>query len=72
MGTLPQARRQGLGAAVLQPRLAILDQTNATAVLETSDPGTLQVYGRLGFEIVSELAHLPHGAPTTWIMLRKK
>lgn len=70
MGTLPSAQRQGLGTAVLQPRLGALDQAEGTAVLETSDPGNLRFYGLLGFEVVAELAHLPHGAPTTWVMRR--
>ena len=71
MGTLPDAQRRGLGTAVLWPRLEALDVARATAVLETSDPGNLRFYGRLGFEAVAELAQLPHGAPTTWVMGRR-
>src|SRR5690606_29802532 len=71
MGTMPDARRRGLGSAVLRPRLDALDAAQATAVLETSDPGNLRFYGQLGFEVVAELAQLPHGAPTTWVMERR-
>jgi GNAT superfamily N-acetyltransferase len=70
MGTLPDVQRTGLGTAALQPRLTALDRAHSSAVLETSEPGNLEFYGRLGFEIVAELAQLPHSAPTTWIMRR--
>lgn len=72
MGTLPDVQRKGLGTVVLQPRLSALDRAHASAVLETSEPGNLRFYERLGFEVVAELAHLPHNAPTTWIMRRRK
>ena len=70
MGTMPDAQRRGLGTAVLGPRLEALDAAQATAVLETSDPGNILFYGQLGFEVVAELTQLPHGAPTTWVMGR--
>lgn len=70
MGTLSTARRRGAGSAVLAPRLAELDRTGGIATLETSDPANLSFYGRFGFEVVAELADLPHGAPTTWVMRR--
>jgi ribosomal protein S18 acetylase RimI-like enzyme len=70
MGTLPAVRRHGLGSAVLQPRLAGLDEAHERAVLETSDLGTVRFYERFGFRVVAELDRLPHGAPTTWVMLR--
>ena len=70
MGTLRRAQRLGLGTEVLQPRLRALDDTAASAVLETSDPANLRFYGRLGFEVVAELDRLAHGAPTTWVMER--
>lgn len=71
MGTRPDAQRLGLGRAVAAPRLAALDATGATAALETSTPGNVAFYRRLGFDVVAELAELPHGAPTTWVMHRR-
>ena len=47
-----------------------LDRTAATARLETSDVTNLGFYARFGFGVVAELEHLPHRAPTTWIMDR--
>lgn len=70
MGTRPGAQRRGLGSAVLQPRLTALDQANERAVLDTSDPDNVGFYRRFGFEVVAELDRLPHGAPTTWVMMR--
>ncbi len=70
MGTLSSARRRGLGGAVLAPRLRQLDLDGETATLETSDPGNLSFYGRVGFQVVAALGALPHGAPTTWVMER--
>jgi ribosomal protein S18 acetylase RimI-like enzyme len=70
MGTLPAAQRSGLGTEVLRPHLQVLDDTAASACLETSDRANLAFYGRLGFDVVAELDRLPHGAPTTWVMTR--
>lgn len=71
MGTTRAARRRGLGAGVLRPRVNELDRAHETATLETSDPANLSFYGRLGFEVVTMLDDLPHAAPRTWIMLRR-
>jgi GNAT superfamily N-acetyltransferase len=70
MGTLPDAQGRGLGSAVLGPRLAALDEHGETATLDTSAEANLRFYGRLGFEVVASFERLPHGAPTTWSMLR--
>lgn len=55
MGMLPHVQGCGLGTAVLQPQIAALDRTSATAVLKTSDTRNVRFYSRLGFEIVAEL-----------------
>lgn len=69
MGTRPPNRRRGWGTAVLRPALDRLDARGERATLETSDPGNLVFYGRLGFVVVD---HVPSvdGAPGTWIMER--
>jgi Predicted acetyltransferase len=71
MGTLPLARRAGLGSAVLRPRLMALDAAGERASLETSTPENVRYYRRFGFDVVAELDRLPHGAPTTWLMVRE-
>jgi len=70
MGTLPSRRREGCGTAVLRPVLDQLDATGELAYLETSAPGNVEFYARLGFEVAAVLEDLPHGAPHTWCMHR--
>lgn len=70
MGTRPERQRRGLGESVLQPMLRSLDKRAEGARLETSDPANVAWYRKFGFEVVEELADLPHGAPTTWVMFR--
>jgi GNAT superfamily N-acetyltransferase len=70
MGTLSPRRRQGCGTAVLRPVLDELDDVGMSAYLETSARENVEFYARLGFEVVTELEQLPHGAPDTWCMQR--
>ena len=70
MGTLPEHRGRGLGAAVLQPRLVELDRAGETAALETSELRNVAFYERCGFEVVAQVESPPHGAPRTWLMQR--
>ena len=70
MGTRPTHRRNGLGAAILEPFLDQLDRDGQTAGLETSSTDNVRFYERLGFEVVVDLAGLPGGAPRTWVMRR--
>lgn len=70
MGTRPERQRRGLGESVLQPMLRTLDKRGEGARLETSDPANVAWYRKFGFEVLDELADLPHGAPTTWVMFR--
>jgi predicted N-acetyltransferase YhbS len=69
MGTRPSHQSQGLGATVLRPMLAQLDQQQETARLETSTAANVTFYRQQGFTVVCEL-DLPYRAPTTWIMHR--
>lgn len=70
MGTLPRAQGGGPGTAVLQPRLAALDEQGETAALDTSASANLRFYGRLGFEVVASHERLPHDGTTTWSLLQ--
>ncbi|SFM56365.1 Acetyltransferase (GNAT) family protein [Pseudonocardia ammonioxydans] len=69
VGVRPGRQGRGLGSAVLRPGLAEADRTGSVAYLETSLPGNVRLYRRLGFEVEAEL-DLPHGGPRTWTMAR--
>jgi GNAT superfamily N-acetyltransferase len=69
MGTRRARQRRGLGTAVLEPMLARFDADGATAGLDTSEPGNLVFYGRLGFEVVASVPAVDD-VPPIWIMRR--
>ncbi|WP_432154161.1 GNAT family N-acetyltransferase [Streptomyces tricolor] len=69
VGVDPDAQGQGRGAAVLRPGLEAAEAAGLPAFLETSDPGNVRFYERLGFTVTAEVP-LPGGGPLTWCMLR--
>jgi GNAT superfamily N-acetyltransferase len=69
LGTDPDARGQGLGAAMLRPVLEQCDVAGVGAYLESSKPGNLGFYARFGFQAMGEL-QLPFG-PAMWPMWRE-
>lgn len=69
LGTAPDSRRRGLGAAVLAPVLAAADRTRSAAYLETASDANLTFYGRLGF-VVERVVDLPDDGPRCWLMRR--
>lgn len=69
VGVAPDAQGQGLGRAVLEPGLEAARDQGRAAYLETSSPGNVTFYERLGFE-VSGRVRLPDDGPTVWAMLR--
>lgn len=69
VGVRPGKQGQGLGAAVIRPGLAEADRAGHGAYLETSLPGNVRLYERLGFRADVAL-DLPHGGPRTWAMTR--
>lgn len=49
VGVLPRVRGRGLGLAVVRAGLEAIDRRQGTCLVETSDPGNLPFYRRLGF-----------------------
>ena len=60
VSTLPERQGQGLGAAVLQPVLAICDAEGIRAYLESTNPRNMTLYRRQGFVETGEI-ELPDG-----------
>lgn len=55
LSTLPARQGQGLGAAVLQPVLAICDAEGIRAYLESTNPKNMTLYRRQGFVETGEI-----------------
>jgi GNAT superfamily N-acetyltransferase len=70
LGTAPERQGQGVGAALLQPVLALADQAGMPAYLESSKERNVPFYARFGFEVVGEL-HSKVGSPPMWRMWRE-
>jgi GNAT superfamily N-acetyltransferase len=70
MGTSPARQSSGFGAAVLEPRLTLLDEASECAALDTSTETNVAFYERFGFAVVAYDDQLPHGAPPVWTMWR--
>jgi len=69
LGTHEDHRGRGLGMALLAENLALIDTERMPAYLESSNPGNLHRYERLGFHKVGEFT-LPAGGPTVDTMWR--
>lgn len=69
-GIAPTAQGRGLGASVLAPGLAAVDQAGAVCFLETYNERSLPFYGRLGFEVAGRYTEAVTGADY-WLMLRQ-
>lgn len=69
MGTHPDHRRSGFGAAVLQPGLEQADSEGLVCGLETSTDGNVEFYRSVGFEVVAHRA-VDQGGPDVWTMWR--
>jgi ribosomal protein S18 acetylase RimI-like enzyme len=69
-GVHPDHQRKGLGTAVMRPVLDRCDAEGMSCLTETSSPENVAFYGKLGFEVVSEVA-MPDGGPTVWVIWRK-
>lgn len=69
IGVDPAHQGKGLGRAVVTPGLEAAADAGVLAFLETSDPGNVRFYRKLGFEITAEY-DLPDGGPRTWSMIR--
>lgn len=69
IGVDPAHQGKGLGRAVIAPGLDAADEAGVLAFLETSDPGNVRFYEKLGFEITAGYT-LPDDGPHTWSMMR--
>ncbi|MFZ6005044.1 MAG: GNAT family N-acetyltransferase [Actinomycetota bacterium] len=69
VSTLPERQGGGLGAAVLQPVLAMCDAQGIAAYLESSNPRNMSLYRRQGFVETGEI-QLPDG-PSLYPMWRE-
>lgn len=69
IGTCPQVRGSGLGAALLTARLQECDRTRTDAYLECTRQATISYYQRFGFT-VAQTIQVSDGGPTLWGMHR--
>ena len=70
IGTVPEARGQGIGPTVLTPVLERCDAERLPAYLESSNPQNLPFYERHGF-VTMPLFPLPAGCPVITPMWRE-
>lgn len=68
IGSDPDVRGGGFGAALLRSRLDRCDDEGAPAYLESSNPDNIGYYNRFGFEVTGEIV-IP-GGPSLWPMWR--
>lgn len=57
--TSPAARGRGLGKALLDNRLALIDKDPLPVFLESTTPASRRLYERYGFECVGTVSELP-------------
>jgi ribosomal protein S18 acetylase RimI-like enzyme len=69
IGTVPEARGQGIGPTVMAPVLARCDEAGLPAYLESSNPQNIPFYERHGF-VKMPLFELPPGCPVITPMWR--
>jgi ribosomal protein S18 acetylase RimI-like enzyme len=69
LGTHPDHRGRGIGMALLEHDLALIDTEHMPAYLESSNPANNQRYARLGFERVGEFS-FPGNGPVVTAMWR--
>ena len=69
IGTDPDRRGLGVGAALLRSRLRTCDEQRMPAYLESSNPGNVPLYEHFGFEVRDGL-RLPEGVPEVTPMWR--
>lgn len=70
IGTDPPLQGTGIGAELMQSRLARCDAANMPAYLESSKERNVPFYERQGFAVTSELT-IPAGGPKLWLMWRE-
>jgi ribosomal protein S18 acetylase RimI-like enzyme len=70
IGTHTGAQGRGIGSALLQDRLEVLDRDGVPAYLESSNIRNVPLYQRHGFEVTDEVT-ISGGGPTLWLMWRE-
>jgi predicted N-acetyltransferase YhbS len=65
----PEKRGKGIGMALLEHDLALIDADGFPAYLESSNPGNNHRYAAVGFEAVADFS-LPGGGPVVTTMWR--
>ncbi len=68
IGVDPAHQGKGIGSALLQHTLALVDADGVAAYLESSSPKNVPLYQRFGFEVIGEIQHAD--SPTFYPMLR--
>jgi GNAT superfamily N-acetyltransferase len=69
LGTHPDHRGQGIGMALLEHDLELIDAEGFPAYLESSNPANNDRYGSVGFQAVGEFS-FPGGGPVVTTMWR--
>lgn len=69
IGVRESARGTGIGGRLLASVLGWVDQLDAVAYLESSNPRNVSLYERAGFEVVKEVT-MPQGGPVVRPMVR--
>lgn len=68
IGAGPDARGEGVGSALLEHRLGVIDRSAPAPVfLESTTPASRRLYERFGFEAVGSIATEPGHASTAMI-----
>jgi ribosomal protein S18 acetylase RimI-like enzyme len=70
IGVDPRFQGQGLGSALLDANLAVIDAKKLPAYLESSNEKNLPLYRRHGFAVINEFRPVPE-APPLWGMWRE-
>lgn len=68
LGVDPAHQGAGLGGQLLRAKLALCDNDQVAAYLETQKPDNLPFYERFGFRVIKEIT--VKGCPTVWLMWR--
>lgn len=64
IGASPAARGQGVGRALLEHRLAVIDARGEAVFLEATTPASRRLYERYGFESIAVIDHGPASGAT--------
>jgi GNAT superfamily N-acetyltransferase len=71
LGVDPEFQGRGVGAALLEPVLARLDEEELPAYLETQKWDNVAWYANRGFEMVEEVRMPGASCPPVWLLLRQ-